>query len=139
MPCSPALRAARLAFKTAARRTRRCHRRQRIVSLLGQLRDPQQCKQFWDALCLPPSRMPPQLSDPSLWTAAMSSALTPHGPDGLLEAGRLEGSPPPVGGSSLAAAITHDEVISAACFGKIQGERHQWVSNRVAKVCTVVG
>ena len=43
----------------------------------------------------------------------LSLALNPSGLDGLLEAGIKEGLPPPADGSSLTAAITQEEVISA--------------------------
>ena len=108
-----ALRVARAAFNRAARRKRRLYRRARMVSLLGQLRDPQQCKRFWDALSLPLARMPPQLSSPHAWTDSMSAALNPPISSSPLEPGIMEGSPPPADGSVLAAAITQEEVVAA--------------------------
>ena len=110
---NPGLREARAAFNRAARRKRRLYRRQRMANLLGQLHDPRQCKRFWDALSLPAARLPPQLSSPSAWTDAMSSALNPPAPDSPLEPGIMEGSPPPADGSELSAAITQDEVVVA--------------------------
>ena len=110
---SAEVKAARAAFNKAARRKRRNHRKQRMTSLLAQLRNPRQCKRFWDALTLPHARMPPQLSSPSAWTDAMSSALNPPDPDSPLEPDIMEGSPPAADGSTLATAITREEVIRA--------------------------
>ena len=112
---SARLRQARAAFKKAARRKRRQYRRQRVTDLLAQSRDPQQCKQFWDALTLPAGRLPQQLQSPLAWTDTMRDALNPAGNSDSIEPGIMEGSPPPADGSVLSNPITREEVVAALC------------------------
>ena len=110
---SSELRSARAAFNKVAKRKRRQHRRQRLTDLLAQLRDPDQCKRFWDALSLPPKQLPQQLSSPLAWTESMRAALNPVGQDSPAEPGIMEGSPPPANGSVLSESITRAEVVAA--------------------------
>ena len=110
---SAELQQARAAFKKVARRKRRRFRRQRIHDLLGQLRDPVQCKQFWDSLSVPAKQLPRQLQSPLAWTDSMRDALNPAGQDSPIEPGIMEGSPPPADGSVLSDPITKSEVVDA--------------------------
>ena len=81
--------------------------------MLAQSRDPDQCKQFWDALSLPDKQLPQQLQSPLAWTDTMRDALNPEGQGSPVEPGIMEGSPPPAEGSELSNPITRQEVVTA--------------------------
>ena len=86
-----------------------------MTDLLGQLRSPHECKQFWNALGLPRPHLPAQLRSPLAWTQPMREALNPPDPSIPLQPGIMEGSPPSADGAALSVSITRDEVVSALC------------------------
>ena len=108
---SPDLRQACKASKKAARYKRRRFIQHRLTELLTQLAQPDQCKRFWNALCLPAQRLPEQLCSPFAWTSAMQKALSSAAPDFPLEPEIMEGSSPPAEAGMLAGAITREQVI----------------------------